>query len=284
MNTNIGYIICEAAEQAVESTIVGELKNRVIIETVLQDADVKNRNGRFYSKSELFPQLKCERMTELISTGNLKGENGHPKEQSLAVQSTIDPMKVCVRYLKIWTEGNLIKAHACGTQNQLGADFNNDVLSGEKPSFSLRALGTINNTSRGAEVKNIKIVTWDRVYYPSHKKAYMEKIVSESGIVTPNMVREANRNLSKQDLIINSKGIVVPFDTEDVTNYIKQESTNFKSISESFDMIFETSKLLQNSRGKVDKIQLSDGRGHTVIMNLEDHIQNEIMSYCENHY
>ena len=60
MNTNIGYIICEAAEQAVESTIVGELKNRVIIETVLQDADVKNRNGRFYSKAELFPQLTCE--------------------------------------------------------------------------------------------------------------------------------------------------------------------------------------------------------------------------------
>ena len=277
MNTNIGYIICEAAEQAVESTIVGELKNRVIIETVLQDADVKNRNGRFYSKAELFPQLTCERTKELLSTGNLKGENGHPKEQSLAVQSTIDPMKVCVRYLKLWTEGNLIKAHACGTQNQLGADFNNDVLSGEKPSFSLRALGTITNTSRGAEVKNIKIVTWDRVYYPSHKKAYMEKIVSEGASLTSN--NTAN-NLSKKDYIMNSKGLVVPFDTEAVTNFIQQESANFKTISESFEMVFETAKLLQDKR----RVQLCDGQGHTVIMNLEDHVANEIRSYCDSIY
>ena len=186
-------------------------------------------------------------------------------------------MKVCVRYLKLWTEGNLIKAHACGTQNQLGADFNNDILSGEKPSFSLRALGTINNTARGAEVKNIKIVTWDRVYYPSHKKAYMDKIVSESASLAG---ANAVKNLSKQDYVMNSKGLVVPFDTEAVTNFIQQESANFKTISESFEMVFETAKVLEDKR----RVQLCDGQGHTVIMNLEDHVANEIRSYCDSIY
>jgi len=271
IDSKIGYIICEtAATEHREAVVVGEKNNKVIAEVILQDMDVKNRNNRYYAESELKPELNSPRLQELIKTGNLKAESGHPMSKDIARQQTIDPNNVCAKILKIWTEGKDIKAHVRGTNNQLGEDFNNDILDGEFPSWSLRALGTIQNTSRGAEVKNIKIITWDRVIYPSHQRAYMTKIVSESANV-------AGTNVALKP---NDPGLIIPITNQSVINYIKQESTNLKNVLESFELLYNSIDVVDNGR----KVQLIDENGSILVINLESHIQNEIMNYCYDNF
>ena len=76
INSTIGYMICEtAAVETPRSTIVSDNGRRVVAEVLLQDMNVKNRNGRYYSDRWMIPQLTSERTIELLSTGNLIGEN-----------------------------------------------------------------------------------------------------------------------------------------------------------------------------------------------------------------
>lgn len=269
LNSNIGYMICETASEPSKPIILSERNNRVTIEAKLQDANIRNRNGRFYSDKELFPELKSARLTELIESGNMFGEAGHPMSKDIGRQQTIDPNNVSHKITKLWTEGNDVKAHVRGSSNRVGEDFNNHILDDTKVSFSLRALGTVNNTKRGAEVENIKIITWDWVIYPSHKRAYMDKIVNVNESV---ILGESNKLQLEQ----NDKGIFVPINNQSVINYIKNESTNLKTVLESFDTLYESIQMVDNGQ----RVQLTDRTGSTYIINLESYIQNEIMNYC----
>lgn len=267
MNKNmpIGYMICETASSEIQDTkIITTQNNRLVAEGTLQDADVINRNQRYYDRKDLFPELKCARTEELLKTGNMKGENGHPSSKDIARQQTIDPNNVCVKFLKFWTEDNLVKGQFKGTNNQLGEDFNNDLLDGEKPSFSLRALGTIENVGGKAYVRNLKLITYDRVIFPSHKVAYTDKLVTESGM----MMEE------------RPSGLIAPITNDKIINYIKTESCNIKHIMNNFDVLYESIELI--NRGK--DIQLVDKLGNVMIVNLENYIQDEIFNYCSDKF
>lgn len=281
LDNKIGYIICEtsANESTLKEkpTIVSSNNNRVIIEAIIQDADRKNRNGRFYAKEDLFPALESPRIKELLSHKALMGENGHPvTDSSLSRQQTIDPNNICCNFLKIWTEGNLVKAHVKGTPNQKGEDFNNLILDGTDPAFSLRALGSITNTKRGAEVKNINIITYDHVFYPSHSSAYTVRQLTESaGIVDPiRSLQESTTN--KVILEENDKGILIPLMNQQVMNYIKSESANINTILKSFDTLYESATLVDNG----SRVRLMTHQGDILMINLESYIQNEIMDFC----
>lgn len=97
----------------------------------------------------------------------------------------------------------------------------------------------------------------------------MEKIVN----VNESVILGESNNLQLQK---NDKGIFVPINNQSVINYIKHESSNLKSVLESFDTIYDSIQLLEDGRG----VQLTDKCGSTFIINLESYIQNEIMNYC----
>lgn len=273
-NENIGYVVIETATTISDiqpAKIIREDKNcnRVIAQGTLQEANEKNRNGRFYDSRDLFPQLTAPRTLELLRTGNLRAENGHPLSKELVRQQTIDPEKTVAIFLKLWTEGNFIKATFQGTNDARGEEFNKDLLCGFSPSWSLRALGTIQNTARGAEVKGIKVITWDRVIYPSHPRAYTDGIISESAGIGVN--NDSNVFLEKNDA-----GILIPITNDSVINYIKSESANFKTIQESFDLLYDNIELI--NRGT--QVKLTDRAGGIFVCNLESYIHDEIMNEC----
>ena len=276
-NENIGYVVIETATTISDiqpAKIIREDKkcNRVIAQGTLQEANEKNRNGRFYDSRDLFPQLTAPRTLELLNTGNLRAENGHPLSKELVRQQTIDPEKTVAIFLKLWTEGNFVKATFQGTNDARGEEFNKDLLCGFSPSWSLRALGTIQNTARGAEVKGIKVITWDRVIYPSHPRAYTDGIISESAGIGVN--NESNVFLEKND-----QGILIPITNESVINYIKAESCNFKAIKESYDLLYDEIELI--NRGT--QVKLTDKAGGIFVVNLESYIHDEIMNECLKH-
>ena len=277
MPNTIGYIINEGISVESDANIIADNGRRVLAEGVLQDLGVKNRNGRIYEVADIKPEIMGPRMTELINAGYFRGESGHPTgadATNLARQQTIDPSNVCVQFTKIWLEGNIVKGQFKGTNNRLGEDFNQDLLDGCKPAFSLRALGTIETKGGNNYVKNIKIITYDHVIYPSHKVAYTTHLVKESAGSDP-VIKDITK---KHAYCANESGFLLPVTNESVMSYIKTESANIKSIMESFDVLYESMSLIDNGT----KVQLVDRSGDILVINLETKIQNDIYSYCSN--
>lgn len=284
---NIGYIICETATTYVDKVnIIKESagsSRRLVAEGVLQTADEKNRNGRWYGKEELFPQIKAPRTMELLKAGYLRAECGHPLSKDLARQQTIDAKLCCAQFLDLWTEGNNVMGRFKGTNNDLGEEFDMDLRDGCFPAWSLRALGTVDETSRGLEVKNLKLITYDNVIYPSHPAAYTKRIVSESTEELGDYTRKRPEHIVTESAgghtyVDNGKGLLVPINNQSVIDYIKTESCSFHKIKESFDLLYETIVPIDNCT----KIQMTDRFGSTIVVNLEDYIHNEIMDYCAN--
>ena len=278
----IGFIICESditdelhpvkIIQEETTEIPGDeyreshKARRLICEAVLQTAGIKNRNQRIYPAEELFPQLTCERTQQLLAHKQLLGECGHPLSTELARQQTIDEKLSCVRYLKFWTEGDHVMGWCKGTNNDLGETFDLDLREGCIPEFSLRALGSLEKTPQGAMVRNLRLITYDKVIFQSDRDAFMRKIVNENAQVVDGKMP---RIPSEQ------KDVLVPFNNEAVRKYIMSESANLQMIKDSFDIFYESINMLPNGQ-----VQMIDKFGSVMIVNLESYIQQEIMDYA----
>lgn len=282
----IGYILNESSF-CMESVDISEDKNnrsRVTGIGIMQTGNEKNRNGRIYRTQDLAREINAPRQQELIAAKQLCGEAGHPigaDASSLVRQQTIDPTKICVRYLKLWMEGDNVMATFQGTNNALGEAFDKDLRQGVLPAFSLRALGTISSTPQGAVVENLKMITYDYVIYPSHPHAYTKGVLNESaGIAVP----KSNFKFSNE--MDGSKSFIKEFTNQDVVNaiskmnesavsYVKDKSKNFEMLKECYDMTkYDTVDIINPH-----KLALTEAGKNTIVMNIEDYIANEIQNY-----
>lgn len=264
----IGYMLSEARQQVEEYKQIGERNGKIIAAGYLQtDLNDENRNGRIYGTPGIKKEVEGARIKELIETGNLKGEDGHPTDQSMAVQQSINPKVTCVKYLKVEMQGDNVYSEFCGTNTIYGKAFNEDLQDGELPSFSLRAIGTVNNIAGKCHVDNVHIVTWDRVYYPSHRRAYTKKIISEGAAIW----------LPEDRDMVMENSIITPITNQSLTNFIKEESSNLKFVKENFDTLFESMTVMNNGRN----VQILTKNGDTLVITLESYVQNQIMDYCD---
>lgn len=287
-NQCIGMIINESVTES-DSVITSQQGGRVYATGIIQDLNKENRNGRIYTKEEMVPEINGERLQELISAGYLRGHAGHPSSTELSIQSVINPTLVCVQFDKVWIDRNLIRANFHGTNNELGEMFNKDLLDGCRPAFSLRALGSVDRGKDGkCYVRNIRIITWDHVIYPSHKIAYMSHLIdpkdknktfNESAVVS---MKKENK-LHRMSMITNeaaNMGILTPVKNEQVVSYIKEESANVKSIINTFDVLYESAIITEGGKSVV----LTCEDGNKLVVNLEQYVQDSIMDWCVNNY
>ena len=282
----IGYILNESSV-CMESVDIREDRNsnRVTGIGALQTGNEKNRNGRIYRTEDLVREINAPRQKELLAAKQLCGEAGHPigaDASSLVRQQTIDPTKICVRYLKLWMEGDNVMATFQGTNNALGEAFDKDLRQGVLPAFSLRALGTISSTPQGAVVENLKMITYDYVIYPSHPHAYTKGIINESA----GIANVAKSNFAMNSSMDGTRSFIKEFSNKDVVNaitsmresavdYIKDKSHNFKLLQECYDMTnYDTIDIISPH-----KIALTEAGKNTIVMNVEDYIANEIQNY-----
>ena len=63
-----------------------------------------------------------------------------------------------------------------------------------------------------------------------------------------------------------------------MVSLLKEESSNINFVMENFQGIYESIELLNNGRN----VQLTDGKGTTLIVNLEHHVQDILMDYFYN--
>lgn len=270
-NTSIGYVILESAPIEVpEARVISETGKRVIGEGIIQTAEEENRNGRCYLHQDLLREINCPRTKELLSTGNMLAENGHPMDTNMVRQQTIEPNNTVARFLKIWMEGNNVMAQFKGTNSAIGEEFDQDLREGVRPSWSLRALGSLSNQGGRNVVENLRVITWDRVIYPSHPNAYTTRLVTESTVAVKAAVERAEH--------MNKNGMLIPITNESVLSYIKTESANIGALLNQIDFMYESAKLIGTNQ-----VQLIAKNGDIFVVNLEHHISNELQNYCIKH-
>lgn len=291
------FIINEETASSVEFKPIEENKSDgyVTAETQLQKGNTLNRNRRFYPTPDLNKGLQDPRILEMVQTGNLKGEAGHPLDTSLARQQSIFPTLEQVWYKKLWMEGDIVKAWVRGTNNNLGESFNKDLKCGQRPSFSLRAVGVVVNENGTMKVKNLKVITYDRVYYPSHSNAYVEKIIAnESGDVIQEMALnpeyENNLSVSKKEELQYIKecgnSIFTPnlnhkvMDNDSsLVNYIREQSDVIKNLEDQYGLGKSSIKVQRNG-----KCIMENAIGDKFIVNLEDAVTRSLIEEIDKFY
>lgn len=283
LNTDIpvAYVINESLEDAVSFDIVDENKQTgfVIAEGIIQQAGKMNRNRRYYTQEDLHKEIYSDRIRELVTTGNFKGEAGHPLDMNLSRQQKVDPTLEQVWYTKVWMDGDYVKAQFRGTNNELGRAFNEDLKCGQKPSFSLRSLGSIRIVNGKSNVTNLRIITYDRVYYPSYDNAYTERIVSEStDFNSPSYPYEEYLNSMGNRQVIgeSAKDSIAPILNKDVTDLLLRESYSFNQICEDFSPIYKSIKLSDDKK----KVIMVDESYNTIIVPLNRYVTNKIDEFC----
>lgn len=283
LNTDkpIAYIINESLEDAVSFDIVDENKQTgfVIAEGIIQQAGKMNRNRRYYNQEDLHKEIYSDRLRELITTGNFKGEAGHPLDMNLARQQKVDPTLEQVWYTKVWMEGDYVKAQFRGTNNELGKAFNDDLKCGQKPSFSLRSLGSIRIVNGKSNVTNLRIITYDRVYYPSYDNAYTERIVSESANLKPSstyLYEDYLKSMGNKQVMDESTDCISPILNKDVTDLLLKESYNFNQICEDFQPIYKSIKLSDDKKNVI----MVDESYNTIIVPVGRYVTNKIDEFC----
>lgn len=279
-------IVDEASTNEDVIPINGSRKSKKIVaEGNLQDMDHENRNRRIYAKADLAPEVTGPRIKELIKHGYMLGEAGHPLSDDLIRQQTIDPKLVGVRYHKIWVENEFVRGQFSGTNNEYGETFDMDLREGFTPSFSLRALGSIENIGGKAYVKGIKVITWDWVVYPSHMKSYTDKIVSEGAALVeklPPSMRLADKDgkIHENTFIVpdNDPGTIITItgnDAKAALDRLQKESANVTTIVETFEGLYDRIDLVNEYT-----LKMTSRYGETINVNLENHVGNIIRDYA----
>lgn len=280
MKKPVVFVINEAAEKVVSCETVNVGRNGfVTAEGVLQVGEKENRNRRFYSTEDLYSEIYSDRIRELVTTGNFKGEAGHPLDLNLSRQQKVDGTLEQVWFTKLWMEGPLVKAQFRGTNNELGRSFNEDLKDGQLPSFSLRSIGSIKNNGGRNQVTNLRIICYDRVYFPSYPDAYTDHIVTESAFMDDlkltNMNEDMQRKIVESGNSLMVESAVSPIINDDVRKVIMKESYNLNAMCEAFDQEFT------NITRKGNNLQLVDENYNVIVVPIEDYVGAKIDKFCD---
>lgn len=280
MKKPVVFVINEAAEKVVSCETVNVGRNGfVTAEGVLQVGEKENRNRRFYSTEDLHSEIYSDRIRELVTTGNFKGEAGHPLDLNLSRQQKVDGTLEQVWFTKLWMEGPLVKAHFRGTNNELGRSFNEDLKDGQLPSFSLRSIGSIKNNGGRNQVTNLRIICYDRVYFPSYPDAYTDHIVTESAFMDDlkltNMNEDMQRKIVESGNSLMVESAVSPIINDEVRKVIMKESYNLNAMCEAFDQEFT------NITRKGNNLQLVDENYNVIVVPIEDYVGAKIDKFCD---
>lgn len=272
----VAYMINESSvpPDAISCDIIKKDDDFVVAETVLQVAEILNRNRRYYSTEDLHGQIYGDRWSELVKAGYACGEAGHPLDMNLARQQKIDPTLTCVQYIKCWMEGPVVKAWCRGTFNELGKTFNKDLKAGKKPAFSLRSLGSIRINNGRSQVTNLRLITYDFVIYPSYVQAYVQGIVESAN--EQKSIQEAVAERGNNIFISDNDNFIAPIMNQDVVNMLLKESADIYTICNDFSPFYQTIKVNQEGT----QVTMVTDDYQTIVVPLDKFVQNRINAFC----
>ncbi len=140
---------------------------RMRIKGKLQEAEVKNGNGRVYPMNILRKQVEMYTKGP-IATRTATGELDHPES------SIINLNNVSHIITKVWWEGNDVMGELELLNTPSGKIAQEIVLAGIPLGISSRGMGSVKQLGETVEVQDdFELLCWDLVSVPSTPGAYM---------------------------------------------------------------------------------------------------------------
>ncbi len=142
----------------------------MIVEGILATAEVKNGNGRYYSR-ELWEREIDKYVSENVSQNKALGELDHPDSQIVNLKNVSHNIK------KIWWDGDkvmgVIELLPTPSGNILTSLFQNNIPVG----VSSRGMGSLKQIGEIMEVQDdFELLCWDFVSTPSNPGSYFAPI------------------------------------------------------------------------------------------------------------
>ena len=169
--------------------------NFLRFKTCLQDFYGRNRNRRNWTSEIVRKMTEDKTFQELLRKGSAVGENGHPVPPTGGVTLerilTIDPNNCSHRIISLEWKYDHKELHAVIETLDEGVGspgyrFMRNILQGIIPAFSLRSVVPQRKNSDGSVdvIGPGRLVCYDRVYLPSHEKAYMDIEIPVQNIIS----------------------------------------------------------------------------------------------------
>jgi hypothetical protein len=142
----------------------------MIVEGILATAEVKNGNGRYYSR-ELWEREIDKYVSENVSQNKALGELDHPDSQIVNLKNVSHNIK------KIWWDGDkvmgAIELLPTPSGNILTSLFQNNIPVG----VSSRGMGSLKQMGEIMEVQDdFELLCWDFVSTPSNPGSYFAPV------------------------------------------------------------------------------------------------------------
>lgn len=151
----------------------------VILTGKLQEANVRNGNGRIYQKHIL--QREVENYMKAVRENRALGELDHPDD------SVVNLKNASHMVTDLWWEGPAVWGKIKVLNTPSGKILQNLVQDGVQLGISSRGLGSLSETPEGAMVQeDFQLICFDMVSEPSTPGAYMH--LSEAKNIDTNKV------------------------------------------------------------------------------------------------
>lgn len=259
----VAYMICEETAMS-RSKIIEDKQGGVKVYSELQDASEFNRNGRNYPMPILKEGLTAPRIQELIQRKQWCGEAGHPVKPTLERQMEVMKDNISHRILSVEFKGPKVMGVVKTAPTVRGREMRDFILDTDamETAYSLRALGPITKTAQGNVVgRPLTVITYDWVFYPSHKNAYQQQILEA--------VNQAGNTLTES--------VILPILENSAIDFIVNESKNFKLVSNYLEE-FEQSSIMLGENAKTIIIDNARNKDK-IVVGVESYLGNEINSY-----
>ena len=143
---------------------------RMLLQGKLQEAEVKNGNGRVYPREIL--EREVQKYVEgPIKNNNAMGELDHPEA------SIINLANVSHNIKKVWWDGNDLMGQLELLNTPSGKIAMELVSAGIPLGISSRGMGSVKQLGETVEVQDdFELLCWDLVSVPSTPNAYMQPV------------------------------------------------------------------------------------------------------------
>jgi len=271
----VAHVIMEQTSEPCAVNVRDYNKNGLLyvtFDTVFQSFGVKNRNKRMYDGDAVMASWNAPHIQELIRKKSFVSEYGHPLDQSMSRITQIDPDRICGRINSYYRSGNLLKGEfETFDDGRMGTMLTRRILQGMEPAFSVRMLAKLTRTKDGTMLMNQPghLVTADCVILPSHCEAYRDESKSIN-IVNKAICESAGADITEEQY----RDMVFAINESMFTDFIKEESKNFKLVQSVEEVIGDSIKLTKD----LNNIILTEG-SNTYYIKTEDKIKHDIRNF-----
>ena len=158
---------------------VNKKNGNLLVEGILATAEVKNGNGRYYSKS--LWNREMSKYKELVEQRRAMGELDHPDSQVVNLKNV---SHIITEY---WWDGDNVMGKIEILPTPSGNILKELIKSGVTVGVSSRGMGSLEQNGGVMEVQDdFELLCWDFVSTPSNPGSYMTTLNEGKQVVTYN--------------------------------------------------------------------------------------------------